>query len=330
MDIILITGGAGFIGSNLIDRLLEENNEVITIDNFNNYYDPKIKEKNILEIRKNMVNLNINEKKFKLYRGDIRDSNILKTIFKENKINLIIHLAAMAGVRTSIDNPELYYEVNVNGTLNLLEVARINGINKFIFGSSSSIYGNNKKIPFNEEDEVNHPISPYAASKKAGELLCYTYHHLYNIDIACLRFFTVYGPRQRPDLAIHKFTKLILEDKPIPFYGDGKSERDYTYIDDIVEGIIKSISWIRNDKKQYEIFNLGESQTISLNEMLRVIENALNKKACKKKLPMQPGDVNRTYADISKAKNVLGYNPKTEFKEGIKKSTEWIKRNNFI
>lgn len=330
MDTILITGGAGFIGSNLIDKLLEENNEVTTIDNFNNYYDPQIKEKNILEIRKNMGKLNINEKNFKLYRGDIRDKNILRTIFKENKINLIIHLAAMAGVRTSIDNPKLYYEVNLNGTLNLLEVARINRINKFIFGSSSSIYGNNQKIPFNEEDEVNHPISPYAASKKAGELLCYTYHHLYDLNVACLRFFTVYGPRQRPDLAIHKFTKLILKNKSIPFYGNGKTERDYTYIDDAVEGIIKTIIWIKKNRRKYEIFNLGSSRKISLNEMVKAIEDVLYKKAILKKLPMQHGDVNRTYADISKAENVLGYNPKTEFIEGIKKFVEWIKKNNFI
>ena len=323
MDTIFITGGAGFIGSNLIDKLLEQNNKIVTIDNFNNYYNPQIKENNILKVRENMKKLNIDKKNFKLYRGDIRNKDILRIICKENKIDLIIHLAAMAGVRTSIANPELYYEVNVNGTLNLLEVARINGINKFIFGSSSSIYGNNKKIPFNEEDIVNYPISPYAASKRAGELLCYTYHHLYDIDIACLRIFTVYGPRQRTDLAIHKFTKLILENKPIPFYGNGTAERDYTYIDDVVEGIIKTVIWIKKNRKKYEIFNLGSSRTVPLNKMVKTIENILHKKAILKQLPMQPGDVNRTYADISKAENVLGYNSKMEFKEGIKKFMEW-------
>jgi len=330
MDTILITGGAGFIGSNLIDKLLEQNNKIITIDNFDNYYNPQIKEKNILEIRENMKKLDIDEKYFKLYRGDIRNKDNLRIIFIENKIDLIIHLAAMAGVRSSIINPEYYYEVNVMGTLNLLDTIKEKRIKKFIFASSSSIYGNNQKIPFSEDDIVDNPISPYAASKKAGELLCYTYHHLYDIDVACLRIFTAYGPRQRPDLAIHKFIKLFLQNKSIPFYGNGNTERDYTYIDDVVDGIVKTIIWIKKNKNKYEIFNLGSSRTISITEMIKTIEEVLNKKANLKKLPMQPGDVNRTYADIKKAKKILNYNPKIVFKEGIKKFIEWIKNNNSI
>ena len=330
METILITGGAGFIGSNLIDKLLEQGNKVITIDNFNPYYDPQIKEKNIFSIKKTIKEKGIPSNNFKLYREDIRNKEILRMIFEENKIDLVIHLAAMAGVRSSIINPEYYYEVNVMGTLNLLNIIKEKEIKKLIFASSSSIYGNNQKIPFREDDIVDNPISPYAASKKAGELLCYTYHHLYDIDIACLRIFTAYGPRQRPDLAIHKFIKLILQDKVIPFYGNGNTKRDYTYIDDIVDGINVTIIWIKKNRNKYEIFNLGSSRTISLVEMIKTIEGVLNKKANLKKLPMQPGDVNRTYSDIKKAKRILNYDPKIVFKEGIKKFIEWIKNNNSI
>lgn len=324
MKTIVVTGGAGFIGSSLVDKLLINDNRVIIIDNFNDFYNPKIKEGNIEEIKNNMKNNKIEENKLSIYRVDIRDKEEINKIFTENKIDIIVHLAAMAGVRPSIAQPELYYDVNINGTLNLLEASRNNNIKKFVFASSSSVYGNNEKVPFSESDAVDNPISPYSATKKSGELLCHTYHHLYDMSIACLRFFTVYGPRQRPDLAIHKFTRLIMEDKEIPFFGDGSTQRDYTYIDDIVDGIIKVIEWIDESNKKYEVFNLGESQTISLKEMVETIEKVLGKKAIKNILPMQPGDVMRTNADISKSKEVLGYNPSTDFNLGINKFIQWI------
>ena len=253
MNTILITGGAGFIGSHLVERLLNDKNKIIVVDNFNNYYEPSIKERNIQEILKTKEKLNLDDKYLKIYKGDIRDTNFINEVFNQNKIDIIIHLAAMAGVRPSIENPKEYYDVNINGSLNLLEACKEQRIQKFIFASSSSIYGNNPKVPFNETDNVDHPISPYAATKKAGELLCHTYYHLNNISVACLRFFTVYGPRQRPDLAIHKFTRLIFNDEEIPFYGNGNTERDYTYIDDIIDGIIKTIKWINKDEKQFEL-----------------------------------------------------------------------------
>lgn len=324
MKNILVTGGAGFIGSNLSEDLLKQGNKVIVIDNFNDYYDPLIKKRNIQEIKEAMLKNNISEDKFILFEGDIRDKEKLNEVFKE-KIDIIVHLAAMAGVRPSISNPVLYYDVNINGTLNLLEKCRESKIKKLIFASSSSVYGNNKKVPFSEDDNVDFPISPYATTKKSGELLCYTYHHLYNINVACLRFFTVYGPRQRPDLAIHKFTKLISNSDEIPFYGDGTTERDYTYIDDIVNGILSAIDWVDNDDNNYEIFNIGGDHTISLKEMVETIEKALNRKAKLNIMPMQPGDVNRTCADIKKSNKILGYKPKTSFEQGIKKFVEWYK-----
>lgn len=324
MKTILVTGGSGFIGSSLVDKLLLDNHRVVIIDNFNNFYDPKIKESNIKEVINNMQNHNIDDRNLVIYRTDIRDKDEINTIFSEENIDIVVHLAAMAGVRPSIEQPELYYDVNINGTLNLLEASKKYNMKKFIFASSSSVYGNNEKVPFNEEDVVDNPISPYAATKKSGELLCHTYHHLYDINVACLRFFTVYGPRQRPDLAIHKFTKLIMDGKEIPFFGDGSTQRDYTYIDDIVDGILKSIEWIDTDDKKFDVFNLGESQTISLKEMVETIESVLGKKAIKNMLPMQPGDVLRTNADITKSKEILEYNPNTNFKEGINKFVNWI------
>ena len=322
MRTILVTGGAGFIGSNLSEQLLKEGNKVIVIDNFNDYYDPKIKRNNIEEVKKTCLINNISLENYKVFEGDIRDNDFLKIVFS-NKIDSIMHLAAMAGVRPSIQNPSLYYDVNITGTVNLLERCRENNIKQFVFASSSSVYGNNKKIPFSETDRVDNPISPYAATKKSGELLCYTYHHLFDMNIACLRFFTVYGPRQRPDLAINKFTTLIMEDKEIPFYGDGTTSRDYTYIEDIVSGIVSSINYVNNKDKIFEIFNIGGDKTVSLNEMVQTIEEVLGKKAKLNKLPMQPGDVNRTCADISHSKKIIGYNPKTTFKEGIRKFIEW-------
>ncbi|MFR2264631.1 MAG: GDP-mannose 4,6-dehydratase [Clostridium sp.] len=322
MRTILITGGAGFIGSHLSERLLREGNKVLVIDNFNNYYDPAIKRNNIEEIKKTCVENNISLDNYIVFEGDIRDNEFLKEVFS-NKIDSIIHLAAMAGVRPSIEDPSLYYDVNITGTVNLLERCRENNIKQFVFASSSSVYGNNEKVPFAESDRVDNPISPYAATKKSGELLCYTYHHLFNMNIACLRFFTVYGPRQRPDLAINKFTSLILEDKEIPFYGDGTTSRDYTFVEDIVSGIVSSINYVNTNDTVFEIFNLGGDKTVSLIEMVETIEDILGKKAKLNKLPMQPGDVNRTCADITHSKEIIGYNPKTTFKEGMKKFIEW-------
>lgn len=322
MRTILITGGAGFIGSHLSERLLKEGNKVFIIDNFNDYYDPKIKRNNVEEVKKTCLVNNIPLDNYKIFEGDIRDKDFLKEVFT-NRIDSIMHLAAMAGVRPSIQNPSLYYDVNITGTVNLLERCRENNIKQFVFASSSSVYGNNEKIPFSESDRVDNPISPYAATKKSGELLCHTYHHLFDMNIACLRFFTVYGPRQRPDLAINKFTTLIMEDKEIPFYGDGTTSRDYTYVEDIVSGIVSSINYVNKEEKVFEIFNIGGDKTVSLNEMVETIEEVLGKKAKLNRLPMQPGDVNRTCADISYSKKMIGYNPQTSFKEGIRKFIQW-------
>lgn len=336
----LVTGGSGFIGSHLVEKLLKEGHSVINIDNFDNFYDYQIKIKNTLESIANFSDYTFTDKEtdiknlislsksnnYTLYYQDIRDKNGLEEIFKNHKIDLIIHLAALAGVRPSIERPLEYEEVNVRGTMNLWELCKEFNIKKFICASSSSVYGNNEKIPFAETDNVDNPISPYAATKKCGEILGHVYHQLYNIDMIQLRFFTVYGPRQRPDLAIHKFTKLISEDKEIPFYGDGNTARDYTYVDDIIDGITKSISYLETHSKIYEIINLGESQVINLNEMLSTIEQALGKTANKKILPMQPGDVQKTNADIGKAKTLIDYKPTTDFQNGIKKFVEWFLR----
>lgn len=312
METALITGGAGFIGSHLSERLLSEGWRVVCLDNFDTFYDPQIKRNNISSALK--------EKYFSLIEGDIRDKRLLDNIFNKEEIDVVIHIAARAGVRPSIKEPALYYDVNVGGTLNLLEAVRGRNVKKFIFASSSSVYGENTKVPFSEEDNVDYPISPYAATKKAGELLCYTYYHLYRIPITCLRFFTVYGPRQRPEMAIHKFTRLIYEGKPVPVFGDGSSKRDYTFIEDIIEGVVKSI----HSGSLYEIINLGESNTISLSDLIVLIENNLHKNAVIEKLPLQPGDVPITYADTGKARSLLGYNPQTNIKEGIRIFTEWF------
>ena len=324
MRTILITGGAGFIGSHLSERLLREGNKVLVIDNFNNYYDPAIKRNNVEEVKKTCVENNISLDNYIIFEGDIRDNEFLKEVFS-NKIDSIIHLAAMAGVRPSIEAPSLYYDVNITGTVNLLERCREAGVKQLVFASSSSVYGNNEKVPFAEVDRVDNPISPYAATKKSGELLCHTYHHLFNMNIACLRFFTVYGPRQRPDLAINKFTSLILEDKEIPFYGDGTTSRDYTFIEDIVSGIVASINYINTGERIFEIFNIGGDKTVSLIEMVETIEEVLGKKAKLNRLSMQAGDVNRTCADIRYSNKILGYVPKTSFKDGIIKFVKWKK-----
>jgi UDP-glucuronate 4-epimerase len=309
---ILVTGSAGFIGSNLTDSLLKSGNKVMGIDNFDIYYERTIKEENIKEAMQNPA--------YQFKEGDIRDAAFLDNCFEQFKPDLIVHLAAKAGVRPSIISPQDYYDVNVCGTLNILEVMRKHDIKKMIFASSSSVYGNNKKVPFSEADNVDYPISPYAASKKAGELLCHTYHHLYNFDIFCLRFFTVYGPRQRPDLAIHKFSKALLTNEPIPFFGDGSTQRDYTHINDIVQGINCAI----NNLKGYDIFNLGESHTISLTKLISILEKYTGRKAILNYLPLQEGDVMLTFADISKAKNRLNYNPQVNIETGIKEYVQGL------
>ncbi|MCZ2084064.1 MAG: GDP-mannose 4,6-dehydratase [Flavobacteriales bacterium] len=337
----LVTGGSGFIGSHLVEHLLKNGHSVINIDNFDDFYDYKIKIKNTLESVGKTLEFSFHEKQldiqklifetsikdYQLYYQDIRNKEGLEKIFQKHKIDMVIHLAALAGVRPSIERPLEYAEVNIKGTMNLWELCKDFQIKKFINASSSSVYGNNEKTPFSEDDSVEHPISPYAATKKSGEILGHVYHHLYGIDMIHLRFFTVYGPRQRPDLAIHKFTKLISENKEIPFYGNGSTARDYTFIDDIIEGIHKSITHIESQNQVYEIINLGESQVINLNEMVETIENELEKKSIKKNLPLQPGDVEKTNANIQKAKTLIGYQPRTHFQNGIKKFVEWFLRN---
>jgi len=311
---VLVTGAAGFIGSHLCQRLLGDGWTVIGVDNFDDFYDPQIKRRNISECCEN--------KNFQLLEADIRDDDAMYRAAGEG-IEIIVHLAAMAGVRPSIAKPLLYADVNINGTMVLLEAAKKHNIDKFIFGSSSSVYGNNEKVPFSEDDNVDFPISPYAATKKAGELICHTYHHLCGMSITCLRFFTVYGPRQRPDLAIHKFAKLILQDETIPVYGDGTMMRDFTYIDDIIDGTTAAM-----DKcKGFNIYNLGESQPITVNDLITEIEKALGKKAVREYLPPQPGDVERTCADISKAAKDLAYKPKTSIPLGLKEFTAWLRKN---
>lgn len=316
MSTILVTGGAGFIGSHLCERLLREGAYVICFDNFDSFYDPNIKIKNVEGTGKKFSD------QFTLITGDIRNHDHLQEVFKKNRIDLVIHLAARAGVRPSIAEPLLYQDVNIRGTIALLEACKETGIKEFLFASSSSVYGENQRVPFSESDLDIQPISPYGATKRAGELLCYSYHHLYGMNIACLRIFTAYGPRQRPEMAIHKFTRLIGQGKTIPIYGDGSSRRDYTFIDDLIDGILNVIHHPRG----FEIYNLGESQTTSLKELVQLIEEALGKKAHVEMLEPQPGDVSITYADISKAKRILGYEPRIKMEEGIKQFIEWFKK----
>ena len=315
MKNILVTGGAGFIGSHLVDRLQGEGDwNVTVVDDFNDFYDPSIKHANVAAY--------LASPNFKLIEADIRDFRALESAFSEAKFDCVVHLAARAGVRPSLREPRLYVETNVNGTLNLLELARAHGIKQFVFGSSSSVYGINKKVPFSEDDPIFNTISPYAATKAAGELLCHSYAHLYDIRIVCLRFFTVYGARQRPDLAIHKFAKLISAAQPIPVFGDGTTRRDYTYIDDVIQGVRAAIDY---DASNYEIINLGESRTVELRELISLLEAALGQHAEIDRQPPQPGDVPQTFADITKARRLLGYNPQTQIEEGIQKFVEWYR-----
>jgi len=312
---ILVTGAAGFIGSHLCERLTEQGIAVYGLDNFDDFYSRDVKEDNIKDL--------LLRENFRFKEGDIRDAECIESILIDENIKTIVHLAAKAGVRPSINNPLIYQDVNVNGTMVLLEAAKKFNIKKFIFASSSSVYGNNKKVPFSETDNVDFPISPYAATKKAAELLCHTYSHLYGINVTCLRYFTVYGPRQRPDLAIHKFARLIEAGQPIPVFGDGSMQRDFTYIDDIIDGTMAAIKNCRG----YEIYNLGESRPVRLDRLISEIEKALGKKAVINRLPVQPGDVERTYADVTKAEKNLGYEPKTELANGLAKFVNWLLTN---
>jgi UDP-glucuronate 4-epimerase len=318
---ILITGGAGFIGSHLVDRLLAEGDwQVSVVDDFNDFYDPAIKRAN--------VSVHDQNPNFQLFETDIRDKQALKNVFEEafpgGHSQCIVHLAARAGVRPSLEQPLLYAETNIEGTLNLLELARAFRIKQFVFGSSSSVYGMNAKVPFSEDDPIRQPISPYAATKGAGELLCHTYSHLYSIRCMCLRFFTVYGPRQRPDLAIHKFARLISRGEPIPVFGDGTTRRDYTFIDDIIACVRAAIDYTSSE---YEVVNIGESRTVELRELISLLENELGITALIDRQPLQPGDVPQTFADITKARSLLGYNPQTPIEEGIQRFVEWFRNS---
>jgi UDP-glucuronate 4-epimerase len=313
---VLVTGAAGFIASHLCEQLLQEGHSVVGLDNFDDFYDPAIKEENLSVAR--------DHAQFHLVRGDIRDPELLSSL--PDSIDTVIHIAARAGVRPSIAQPVLYYDVNVTGALRLLELARERGITRFISASSSSVYGNNEKVPFSEADPVDTPISPYAATKKAGELLCHSYTHLYGITCLNLRFFTVYGPRQRPDLAIHKFARLLKAGEEIPMFGDGSSERDYTYIEDILLGLKGAVGWVHENDGAFEIVNLGESRTVELREMIRVVGEEMGIDPAVRQLPMQPGDVERTFADISKARTLLGYDPQWGFREGVREFVRWLDR----
>lgn len=308
---LLITGGAGFIGSHVVERLLERGHTITVVDDFNDFYDPAAKRKNCAGFRNNV----------RLVEADIRAQKEMRSLFAEGKFDAVVHLAARAGVRPSLAQPLLYTEVNVLGTQNLLEAARGSGVKKFVCASSSSVYGVSQKVPFNEADPVFKPISPYAATKLACEALCHVYHHLYGLDVVCLRFFTVYGPRQRPDLAIHKFTRAMARGEPIELYGDGSTQRDYTYIDDILQGVLACL----DRDFGFEVINLGESETVKLLDLVRLIEKSLGKPATIRWLPEQPGDVPLTCADISKARKLLGYNPLVQIEEGIFRFVEWFK-----
>ena len=311
---VVVTGAAGFIGSHLTERLLRDGHTVVGVDSFDQFYDPQIKRHNIAP---SLENAN-----FTLVEADIRDQAAMEAAIGDD-VDAIVHLAARAGVRPSIEQPALYTDVNINGTVVLLEIARVRQIRRFVFASSSSVYGNNKKVPFSEDDNVDFPISPYAATKKAGELICHTYHHLYDIGMTCLRFFTVYGPRQRPDLAIHKFARLIEDGQPIPVYGDGSMRRDFTYIDDIINGVVAALERCAG----YHIYNLGESRPICVTDLIAEIENALGRSAIKNSLPTQPGDVDQTYADVTKAQRDLDYDPSTHIATGLAHFVEWLRQS---
>jgi UDP-glucuronate 4-epimerase len=309
---ILVTGGAGFIGSHLVDALLGRGEAVVCFDDFNDFYSPALKRANV---QPHLASAN-----YRLVPGDICNAAKLEEVFRAYDIRKVVHLAARAGVRPSLEQPHLYTDVNIKGTINLLELARKHAVRQFVFASSSSVYGANKTVPFGEADRIDRTVSPYAATKFAGELMCHTYHHLYGVPTTCLRFFTVYGPRQRPEMAIHKFTRLIYEGNPVPFFGDGVSARDYTYIDDIIQGVLGAI----DHPVPFEVFNLGESSTVTLQKLVALIETISGRRAQLQHLPDQAGDVEITYADISKAKRILRYQPVTPIEIGLRRFIEWF------
>jgi UDP-glucuronate 4-epimerase len=309
---ILVTGGAGFIGSHLVEKLLAAGHTVAILDDFNDFYDPQIKQENIAAVSKDVA----------VHHVDLRENGAVRNLFHEEKFDTVVHLAARAGVRPSIQHPQLYFDTNVNGTLHLLEAARMTGVPRFILASSSSVYGVSKTVPFSEDLHLTQTISPYAASKIAAEFLCSTFSHLYDVRVIALRYFTVYGPRQRPDLAIHQFTKRILAGQPIDQFGDGTTRRDYTYIDDIIQGTMAALEY---EGPMFDIFNLGENDTVQLKDLIAALETALGKRAKINQLPEQPGDVPLTCADISKAQRLLGYKPTTRFSEGLPRFVEWFR-----
>jgi len=313
MPSILVTGGAGFIGSHIVEALLDRGRDVVVLDNFDPFYAPEVKRRNVRSLADRPGTM--------LVEGDIRDTALVEKVFSTRPIGVVVHLAARAGVRPSIAEPVLYCDVNVTGTAVLLEACRRHGVTKFVFGSSSSVYGNSTSLPFSEHDDVNRPISPYAATKRAGELLCATYHELHRLNVFALRFFTVYGPRQRPEMAIHKFTRLIDHGLPVPRFGDGSTRRDYTYITDIVDGVLRSIERVQG----YEIINLGGSQTTRLSELIGWLEASLDRKAVVREEPAQAGDVNATYADVGKARRLLDYEPKVPIEDGVRRFVEWYR-----
>jgi len=308
---VLVTGGAGFIGSHLVEKLLAGGHQVVILDDFNDFYDPQIKHDNIAGFGGHVTVCHV----------DLRDSESVRNLFHREKIDTIAHLAARAGVRPSIQQPRLYYDTNVTGTLHLLEAARVTGVERFVFASSSSVYGASKTIPFSEDVHLTQTLSPYAATKVAGEFLCSTYSHLYNLRVVALRYFTVYGPRQRPDLAIHQFTRRIYAGQPIDQFGDGTTRRDYTYIDDVIQGTMAALKY---EGPLFDMFNLGESETIQLKDLIAAVENALGKRAKINQLPQQAGDMPLTCADISKARKLLGYKPTTRFSEGLPRFIDWF------
>ena len=307
---VLVTGGCGFIGSHLCERLLARGDEVVVVDNFNDFYDPALKRANAAQLAG-----------ARIVTGDIRDAELMARLFDEGAFDGVVHLAAMAGVRPSLQDPLHYTDVNLRGTMILLEELKRRPETRFVFGSSSSVYGANEDVPFKEDDDIHHPVSPYAATKRAGELFAFTHHHLYGIPTSCLRFFTVYGPRQRPEMAIAKFTRMVLEGRPIPFFGDGSTRRDYTYVEDIVGGVVAALDRCSG----YEIYNLGESATTTLAELVRQIGELCGKEPILDRQPMQPGDVLVTYADVSKARRQLGYDPRVPVAEGLRRYVDWVR-----
>lgn len=310
---VLITGGAGFIGSKVASLLLEQGREVVVLDDFNDYYDPRFKRENVALLQRSTG--------FSLVEGDIRDRALVEKLYRKEGIEATIHLAARAGVRPSIREPHLYVEVNELGTVNLLDAARKWGAYTFLFGSSSSVYGTNSKVPFSEADPITQPVSPYAATKRAGELLCHSYAHLFGMKITCLRFFTVYGPRQRPEMAIYKFTEKMLRGEALPMFGDGSSARDYTFIDDIADGVLRSLE----AANEWEIVNLGGSRTTTLADLISMIASCAGVEPVIEQLPDQPGDVPITYAEVDHARELLGWEPTVVIDEGIRRFVEWYK-----